>query len=79
MEAVSRWVAVRRIAGLIATAEWRTRPRAWTEVVIHPGVIYGYSARRRDVCLLVRYRVLVTVLSRRYLAQTRRRPQARCG
>lgn len=55
---------------LLATAQWRSRPRPWTQVVLYPHVIYGYSADRPDVCLLVRRQVLVTVLSRRLLEQS---------
>lgn len=80
VEGVSRRLAVRRIQHLIAAAKWRTRPRAWTQVVLHPDVIYGYSSDQPDVCLLVRRQVLVTVLSRRYLEQAEStfRRSARC-
>jgi hypothetical protein len=69
VEGVPRRLAVRRLQTLIATAQWWSRPRAWTEVVLHPDVIYGYSPDRPDVCLLLRRQVLVTVLSRRFLLQ----------
>ena len=36
--------------------------------MLHPDVVYGYSPDRPDVCLLLRGRVLVTVLSRRSCA-----------
>lgn len=52
-------------------------PRAWTEVVLHPDVVYGYSVARPDVCLFLRGEVLVTVLSRRYLRQARGAPRGR--
>ncbi len=78
VEAVPHRMAVRRIECLITTARWRSRPRPRTEVVLHPGVIYGYSPRRPDVCLLVRDGVLVTVYSRRVLAQASRRATGRC-
>ncbi|GAA4989066.1 hypothetical protein GCM10025792_41540 [Pseudonocardia tropica] len=70
VEGVSRTLAVRRIQHLLATAQWRSRPRPWTQVVLHPHVLYGYSVDRPDVCLLVRRQVLVTVLSRRFLEQS---------
>lgn len=67
VEGVPRRLAVRRLRDLIATAHWRARPRAWTEIVLHPEVIYGYGPSRPDVCLLVRRQALVTVMSRRLL------------
>jgi len=80
VEHVSRPLAVRRLGRLLAGAEWQRRPRAWTTAVLHPDVIYGYSPDRPDVCLLVRKRVLVTVLSRRFLAASvDRSGPARCG
>jgi hypothetical protein len=74
VEGVARRLAVRRLREMIATAQWRSRPRAWTEVVLHPDVLYGYSPGRPDVCLLLRRQVLVTVLSQRFLHAG----QARC-
>ncbi len=80
VEGVPRRLAVRRLRHLLATARSRSRPRGWTEVVLHPGVVYGYSIDRPDVCLLVRREVLVTVLSRKYLRQAGAVPRARfCG
>lgn len=70
VEGVPRRLAVRRIRLLLAKAQWRSRPRAWTEVVLHPDVVYGYSPDQPDVCLLMRRRVLVTVLSRRFMRQS---------
>jgi hypothetical protein len=70
VEGVSRPVAVRRIQHLLATAQWRSRPRPWTLVVLHPHAIYGYSVDRPDVCLLMRPQVLVMALSRRFLEQS---------
>lgn len=67
VEGVSRRLAVRRLQHLIATAQWRSRPRAWTEVVLHPGVVYGYSPDRPDVCFLLRHHAVVTVFSQRFL------------
>ena len=59
VEGVSRRLAARRLRSLLATAQWLSRPLPWTDVVLHP-----------DVCLLLRGRVLVTVLSRRFLRRT---------
>lgn len=67
VERVPRWLATRRLQSLAGTAAWRARPLPWMQIVIRPGVIYGYSAMRPDVCLLVRGGVVVTVLSRRSL------------
>lgn len=72
VEGVSRRIAVRRLGHLVATAQWRSRPRAWTEIVLHPGVVYGYSPDRPDVCLLLRHHAVVTVLSRRTAGWGRR-------
>lgn len=72
VEGVSRRLAARRLRHLVATAHWRSRPRVWTEVVLHPGVVYGYSPLRPDVCLILRGRVIVTVFSQRYLSAGRR-------
>ncbi|NMH97984.1 hypothetical protein [Pseudonocardia acidicola] len=80
VEGVQRRIAVRRLGHLLSTADWEHRPRAWTEVMLHPEVVYGYSPDRSDVCLLVRGTALVTVLSRRFLAQAIPHPRARrCG
>ena len=76
VEGVPRRLVARRLGGLVAAARWRSRPRAWTEVVLHPGVIYGYTVGRPDVCLLLRHNALVTVLSRRHLQQSARRRAA---
>jgi len=70
VEGVSRRLAARRLRSLLATARWRSRPLPWTDVVLHPDVVYGYSPARPDVCLLMSGRVLVTVLSRRFLRQS---------
>ena len=70
VEGVSRRLAARRLRRLLAPAQWRSRPLPWTAVGLHPDVIYGYSPDRPDVCLLLRGRVLVTVLSRRFLCRT---------
>jgi hypothetical protein len=67
VERVPRWLAMRRIRTLAATASWRWRPLPWTQIVIRSGVIYGYGAVRPDVCLLVRDDAVVTVMSRRAL------------
>src|SRR4051794_36284800 len=67
VEGVARKLAARRLDQLACTAAWRARPLAWTRVVLHPGVIYGYSAFRRDVCLFAHDGTLVTVMSRRFL------------
>lgn len=77
VEGVPRRLAVKRLHGLLATARWRSRPLPWTEVVLHPGVAYGYCPGRPDVCLLLRDGVLVTVLSRRFLRRTAARAVAR--
>jgi hypothetical protein len=69
VDGVSRRLAARRLRSLLATARWRSRPQPWTDVVLHPGVVYGYSPDRPDVCLLLNGRVLITVLSRRFLRQ----------
>lgn len=69
VERVPRWLATLRIRGLAATAAWRLRPARWMQVVIHPEVIYGYGSARPDVCVLVRHGAVVTVLSRRFLAE----------
>lgn len=69
VEGVPRRLAVRRIQLFLATARWRSRPLAWTEVVFHPDVVYGYSPDQPDVCLLLRHQVLVTVLARRFPRQ----------
>src|SRR6478672_6239989 len=53
VEGVSRKLAARRLHELAHSAAWRARPLAWTRVVLHPGVIYGYSVVRPDVCLFV--------------------------
>jgi hypothetical protein len=80
VEGVQRRIAARRLRHLMTTAEWQHRPRTWTEVVLHPEVVYGYSPNRPDVCLLVRGQALVTVLSQRFLLQAMSRPRAgRCG
>jgi hypothetical protein len=70
VEGVSRRLAARRLRSLLTTAQWRSRPLPWTAVVLHPDVVYGYSPDRPDVCLLLRGRVLVTVLSCRFLRRT---------
>lgn len=72
VEGVSRLLAVRRLGRLVATAQWRSRPRAWTEIVLHPGVVYGYSPDRPDVCLLLRRHAVVIVLSRGAAGRGRR-------
>jgi hypothetical protein len=69
VDGVSRSLAARHLRSLLAPARWRSRPQPWTDVVLHPGVVYGYSPDRPDVCLLLNGRVLVTVLSRRFLRQ----------
>lgn len=69
VEGVPRRLAARRLRKLLAGARWRTRPLPWTDVVLHPGVVYGYSSDCPDVCLLLGGRVLITVLSRRFLRQ----------
>lgn len=76
VEGVSRRLAARHLRRLLGTAQWRSRPLAWTDVVLHPGVVYGYSPDRPDVCLLLNGRVLVTVLSRRFLCQSAAGAQA---
>ncbi|WP_214401735.1 hypothetical protein [Pseudonocardia lacus] len=70
VEGVSRRLAARRLRRLLASARWRSRPLPWTDVVLHPGAVYGYSPDRPDVCLLLNGRVLVTVLSRRFLRRS---------
>ncbi|WP_143030204.1 hypothetical protein [Pseudonocardia oroxyli] len=77
VEGVQRRIAVRRLRWLVATADWQHRPRSWTEIVLHPDVVYGYSPDRPDVCLLVRDTALVTVLSQRFLAQAIPLPRSR--
>jgi hypothetical protein len=74
VEGVPRKLAARRLDELARTAAWRARPLAWTRVVLHPGVIYGYSVVRRDVCLFAHDGTLLTVMSRRFLdeAEVRR-------
>ncbi|MEJ8277444.1 hypothetical protein [Pseudonocardia spirodelae] len=80
VEGVQRRIAVRRLRHLLDTAQWEHRPRPWTEIVLHPEVVYGYSPDRPDVCLLVRGNALVTVLSQRFFAQAIPHPRARrCG
>lgn len=64
IEGVSVRLAVRRLRGLISTARWQSRPAAWSPVVLQSGVIYGFSESSPDACLLIRGRVLVTVLAR---------------
>jgi hypothetical protein len=76
VEGGSRRLAARRLRSLLTTARWRSRPLPWTEVVLHPDVVYGYSPDRPDVCLLLNGRVLVTVLSRRFLRRTAAGAQA---
>jgi len=46
VEGVPRRLAARRISILLVTAQWRSRPRTWTKVVLHPDVVYGYSPDR---------------------------------
>lgn len=65
VEGVPRRLAERRLRALVGTARWRSRPLPWTQVVLRPGVLYGYSPERPDVCLFLCDRVLVTVLSER--------------
>lgn len=76
VDGVARRLAARHLRRLLASARWRSRPLSWTEVVLHPGVVYGYSPDRSDVCLLLADRVLVTVLSRRFLRQASAGPRA---
>lgn len=73
VEGVPRKLAVRRLDSLAGSATWRARPLGWTRVVLYPGVIYGYSSIRPDVCLLARDGVLLTVLSRRFLSEAEAR------
>ncbi|WP_181778856.1 hypothetical protein [Pseudonocardia pini] len=77
VEGVQQRIAVRRLRHLVSTADWQHRPRSWTEIVLHPDVVYGYSPDRPDVCLLVRGTALVTVLSRRFFAQAIPLPRSR--
>lgn len=75
VDSVPRCRARRRIEQLLdRPIEWRPRPRAWTTVVLHDGVVYGYPLHRPDICLLVRNSVVVTVLSMRFC-----RSRARCA
>lgn len=76
VDGVSRRIAAVRLRSLLATAHWRSRPLPWTNVVLHPGVVYGYSSHQPDICLLLRGHVLVTVLSRRFLRRSAATPAA---
>jgi len=69
VESLPRVRARRRLEDLAATAEWQDLPRRWTTLLLHPGTHYGYPTRRRDVCLLERDGIVVTVLSERFLRQ----------
>ena len=71
VERVPRWLATRRIRALASSAAWRARPAPWMQIVIRPGVIYGYSPVRPDVGLLVRDSAVLTVLSRRSMTEGR--------
>jgi hypothetical protein len=71
-EAVPYRLAVRRLRELLTTARWRCRPLPSWGIVLHDGVVYGYSRLRPGVCLLVREQVLVTVLSRPAVPAQRR-------
>lgn len=63
IDGVGARLAVRRLRVLVATARWRSRPAAWPQVVLHPKVIYGYCGTCQDACLLLREKMLVTVLA----------------
>ena len=69
VERVPRWLALRRLRAYGGSAAWARRPPAWTHLqVLHGATIYGSPPARPDVCLLARDGVVVTVLSRRFLA-----------
>lgn len=64
VEGVSARLAVRKLRVLVSTARWQSRPTDWPPVVLRPGAIYGSSEICPDACLLLRHKVLVTVLVR---------------
>lgn len=64
--------ALSQIRSILVSANRRSRPRWWTRVAgERPGCRYLYSARRADVCLVVRDGVVVTVFSRSVCAAWR--------
>ena len=64
IEGVPARLAVRGLRRLISTAHWQSRPTYGPPVVLRPDVIYGFSETCPDACLLLRDKVLVTVLVR---------------
>ena len=70
VERVPRWLALRRLRTYSGSASWTRRPPAWTHLqVLHSDTVYGSPPARPDVCLLARDGAVVTVLSRRFLAE----------
>lgn len=69
VEGVAPRRAVHRLRQFAESARWRSRPQAWTRVLLHPGVVYGYSRAYPGVCLLVRSGAVVTVVTRRMFAE----------
>ena len=69
VERVPRTRALRRVQALAAEAGWERRPRRWMTIDLQDHTFYGYPLHRPDVCLLLRYDRVVTVLSRKYLEQ----------